>query len=91
MRGAPYTPAKLTCYHWESDDIAPTPVEAVGGFLRTRAGSCYRIESAYQLPSGSWKLHVTRWPIDEVPEDAYVSMWSWSKRLPRRLQAGATI
>lgn len=82
----PYTVATLTAHTWEN---APPPDECVGAFLRTRAGSCYRIEEARELPSGSWRLKVTRWPPDEVPGDAMVFDWYWRNRAPTRKRARA--
>ncbi len=72
-----YTAATLTAHFWHD---LPTPTECTGGFLRTARGTTYRIESARELPSGSWKLEVTRWPPDEVPDDALVIGWSWTSR-----------
>lgn len=77
MRGEPYTPAVLTAYFWNADT---SPEQSVGGFLQTSRGTTYRIDAARELPSGSVRLEVTRWPSDEVPADALIIEWTWTKR-----------
>lgn len=82
MRGEPYTPCVLNALSWQG----PPPVD--GAFLVTPAGSAYRIEHVTERPSGSYLLDCTRWPLAEIPGDALTFEWHWSKRLPRRMQAG---
>lgn len=77
MNCEPFTAAVLTATFWQDH---PPPPECVGGFLRTSRGTSYRLEAARQLPSGRWRLDVTRWPPDEVPGDALVIEWSWTAR-----------
>lgn len=77
MRGESYTPAVLTAFFWNA---ATSPQASVGGFLQTNRGTTYRIDKARELPSGSVRLEVTRWPADEVPDDALVIAWEWTKR-----------
>ncbi|HEX7088691.1 MAG TPA: hypothetical protein VF192_01065 [Longimicrobiales bacterium] len=76
MRGEPYTRAVLTAHFWDGDP----PDECLGAFLQTARGTTYRLESARELPSGSWRLEVTRWPAEDVPEDAMVVGWAWTRR-----------
>lgn len=77
MTGEPFTAAVLHATFWHEH---PLPPECVGGFLRTSRGTTYRLEAARQLPSGAWRLDVTRWPPGEVPDDALVIAWSWTAR-----------
>ena len=72
-----FTAATLTATFWNDH---PPPPECVGGFLRTERGTSYRLEAARLLPSGAWRLDVTRWPPSEVPADALVICWSWTRR-----------
>lgn len=77
MAGELYTGCVLTAHFWDAE---PAPPECIGGFLRTARGTSYRLEAARQLPSGSWRLDVTRWPPAEVPDDALVIDWAWTRR-----------
>jgi hypothetical protein len=67
LRGVPFTPCQLRV-SW--GDVPPD-----GAFLRTRAGSAYRVERV-----AGRTLHCTRWPPDEVPADAMVWTWEWGSR-----------
>ena len=74
-RPALFTSCTLTAIWWDG----PPPLD--GAFLLTRGGSAYRIEDVRQNPSGSYRLRCTRWPRDEVPDDAMTFEWRWSKRV----------
>lgn len=67
MRGVPFTACKMRLA-WGD----PPPEES---FLVTAAGSAYRVDRV-----AGRTLHCTRWPPDEVPADALVIEWAWSKR-----------
>jgi hypothetical protein len=67
MRGVPFTPCKMRVA-W-----GDTPPE--GAFLVTAAGSAYRVERV-----AGRTIHCTRWPRDEVPDDAEVWCWEWAAR-----------
>lgn len=68
-RGEPFTPCKLRL-----DD---GPVWE-GVFLLGRT-IAYRVDRV-----AGRTLHVTRWPLSEVPEDAATLEWSWTPRPPAR-------
>lgn len=70
MRGEPFTPCKLRL------DFGETPQKDC--FLVTDAGSAYRVERV-----AGRTLHCLRWPLEEVPDDALVMGWEWSKRSRR--------
>ena len=67
MRGEPYTACKLHVTH---GDAPPT-----GAFLRTSAASAYRVDHV-----AGRTLHCVRWPPDEIPADALVIPWYWTRR-----------
>lgn len=75
MRGRTGTVCDLTY------DSAAMVVE--GDFIRTRAGSCYRVLSAYRSAGrGVWKLHVVRLDreaVQEGDEGVHLLVW-WSRR-----------
>lgn len=76
MRGVG-TRATLRCYYWDEGE----PVE--GDFLRTDAGSCYRIEAVRESDRDhiAYVLTVTRLGKDAVQfGDEGVSRWVWAKR-----------
>jgi len=50
-------------------------VPPAGAFLLTAAGSAYRVERA-----AGRTVHCTRWPADEIPDDAEVIGWAWARR-----------
>lgn len=71
------TRCTLRCYHWEP----PEPVE--GDFLRTDAGSCYRIERIRESDYDhiAYVLTVMRLGKDAVQfGEEGVSRWVWAKR-----------
>lgn len=70
--GEPFTPCTL---RRDFGDEIPE-----GAFL-VAATTAYRVERVRGRT-----LHVTRWPLAEVPEDAELILWSWT---PRRRAAGA--
>lgn len=70
MRGVPFTPCTLRLA-WGD----PPPVDT---FLVTAAGSAYKVDRL-----AGRTLHCTRWPADEVPDDALVIEWRWAKRRRR--------
>lgn len=77
MRGGVGTQCKLRCYHSDG----PPPVE--GDFLRTRTGTCYRIDRVRESTSGhvAYVFTVTRLGKDAVQFDAPgVCEWIWAKR-----------
>lgn len=65
--GQAYTSCKLRV---DSGEV-PDP----GAFLVTAGGSAYRVEEVRGRT-----LHVTRWPLEEVPADGDVWQWWWSRR-----------
>lgn len=75
-----YSATTLRATFW--DDVLPAPPDCTDGFLRTTRGTTYRLEAARELPSGAWRLDVTR-PPDEVPDDALVIEWRWNSRRRR--------
>jgi hypothetical protein len=62
-----FTDRKLRCGFGE----VPPPES----FLVTAGGSAYRVRRV-----AGRTLHVTRWPRDEVPQDALIIDWRWSSR-----------
>lgn len=46
-----------------------------GAFLVTAGGSAYRVDRV-----AGRTLHVTRWPLEDVPEDAERIEWEWARR-----------
>lgn len=69
MRGEPFTPCKLT------RSFGPEIPE--GAFLLAQT-IAYRVDRVRGRT-----LHVTRWPLDEVPGDAEIFSWTWAPRQPR--------
>lgn len=67
MRGEPYTGCKLRVA------FGDTPPEEA--FLLTARGSAYRVDRV-----AGKTLHCTRWPKDEIPDDAEVWTWAWASR-----------
>lgn len=62
-----YTDCKLRV------DSGQTPTE--GTFLLTKTDRAYLVNRV-----AGKTLHCTRWPRSEVPDDAEVLGWSWSRR-----------
>jgi hypothetical protein len=62
----PFTPCKLR-------NTGETPIYA-GTFLLAKT-LAYRVDNV-----AGRTLHVTRWPLDEVPEDAEQIEWMWDRR-----------
>lgn len=71
MRGQPFTSCKLHVASWSE----PITAEHEGAFIVTEAGSAYRLERVRGRT-----LHVTRWPFEEVPMDAMIIQWRWTRR-----------
>lgn len=69
MAGEPFTPCKLR------HDAGPM---WEGVFLLGKT-IAYRVDQVRGRT-----LHVTRWPLDEIPEDAATLDWSWTPRTRRR-------
>lgn len=74
MRGEPFTPCTLR------RDFGSEIPEGVFLVARTIA---YRVDRVKAR-----SLRCTRWPLDEVPEDAEVYLWTWSPRQPRQPMLG---
>lgn len=73
------SPCTLRAYRWDG----PDPVE--GDFLRTAAGSCYRIDSAKRAGPRAvrtlWVLRCTRLGKDAVQfGEPGVSRWEFASR-----------
>lgn len=79
---APGTRARLTCYRWDGPPFFGPEIE--GDFIRTTAGSCYRIDEARRSRPGSRRVGVlvcTRLERDAVsPGEPGVHLWEWAKR-----------
>lgn len=58
----------------------------VGHYLKTPAGSGYRIQAVRQDGKREYRRHLTclRWPPEEIPGDATVHALHWYKREKRR-------
>lgn len=80
MSGEPGTSCRLRCEWWWADEDFPEP----GDFLRTHAGSCYRIDEWRPAREGSKSLGVfvcTRLEQDAVAEgDEGVYAWEFKRR-----------
>lgn len=81
MRGVPGTSCVMTVAWWNEGAPVPEP----GDFLRTRTGSCYRIDEVRPgrvRPVSSFRC--TRLEKDAVAEGAPgVWMWEWKARARR--------
>lgn len=80
MRGEPGTTCRLT---YDTNQVI-----LAGDFVRTAAGSCYRVDAVRQSPSrrDRWLLNVTRLGRDAVEADAegvHVFYWHPRRRRPR--------
>lgn len=77
--GEPYTPCKL--YY---DGIMPA---LVGDFLKTPAGSAYKVTAAHRNRNRPTRQMLTclRWPLQEIPRKATVLMLHW---YPRKKKQG---
>lgn len=78
MRGQPYSTCKL--YYDGAQALEP------GQYLRTPAGSVYRIHSVRQNSRRAYRRHLVclRWPPAEVPAGATVHPLYWYPRTKRR-------
>jgi hypothetical protein len=61
------------------------PIE-IGHFLKTPAGSAYRIQNMRQDRRREYRRHLTclRWPVTEIPADATVHPLHWYPRKKKR-------
>ncbi len=78
MRGHPYSTCKL--FYDGRQKLEP------GDYLRTPAGSVYRIHSVRQNSRRKYRRHLVclRWPPAEIPAGATVHPLVWYKRERRR-------
>lgn len=82
MRGEPYTLCRLFYDGFES--LMP------GQYLKTPAGSAYRVESVRINSNRAYRQHIEclRWPAEEIPADARVHPLYW---YPRKKKRGRTL
>lgn len=81
MAGEPFTPCRLRRVFG---------VEIPEGAFLIGVRTAWRVDRV-----AGRTLHCTRWPLAEVPGDAEVYAWTWSRRVPPRASpfgrvAGAT-
>lgn len=68
-------------------------VVEIGHYLRTPAGSAYRIQNIRQDRRRVYRRHLTclRWPVDEIPAEATVHPLYWYPRKKKRVATVATL